>query len=271
VFWSGGEQSCKDGTYDPYLYRYAAAGFVAACAQPFTNAAVNYPNHQEFARMDRILQRIRAEAAPFWTGHKLLLTGVSHGATGPLAAIASNRALRDHPGNWTGSTHTAVVLYDGHSNPATLEEWAGSQPGCENHHALLVGRYGDGNPTLHSCGNGACFCSSPSHASDWAKDTTLIGATSPPGPYQCLDFTPTSGTVLYRFVSCGSGTIAGACDLQQGDVNPDDQQRLPYEALRDCGGVTGSYRSYPLCGHTACGAWVCGGADSITWLEQNGW
>ena len=35
--------------------------------------------------------------------------------------------MHDYAAVWTGSTHTAVIMFDGISNPRSLEEWAGSQ------------------------------------------------------------------------------------------------------------------------------------------------
>src|SRR5688500_14559126 len=64
VYWSGGEQSCATGTYDPLLGRYADAGFVAVCAQPFTTSqeAGRYPYADELERMSHLTARARALA-----------------------------------------------------------------------------------------------------------------------------------------------------------------------------------------------------------------
>ena len=273
VYWSGGEQSCATGTYDPLLERYADAGFVAVCAQPFTTSAEagRYPYADELERMSHLTARARAEAGAAWDGTHLLIAGVSHGATAPPAAIAAGRAFHDQPEVWSGSEQTAVVLFDGISNPATLEEWTAEQDNCASWHRRFVGRYGDGTPLAHSCGNGACYCADPPHADDWARDVTAIGAAAPPSPYTCEDFAG-DGTapVLYRYVSCGGGANP-ACGAA-GTIIPDDQQEEPYLAIRDCTGITASYQDLPNCPHTACGGWEqCGGADALAWLEENGW
>jgi hypothetical protein len=273
VYWSGGEQSCDTGAYDPLLKDYAAAGFVAACAQPYTTTdeAGAYPIYQEFDRMHELLVQLRAlpDVQAAWDGSKLLISGVSHGATAPLVAIAAKAALRKHAAVWTGSSKTAVVLYDGISNPATLEEWAAQQLGCGLFHSRFVGRYGDGKPLLHSCLNKACFCSAPAHASDWAADTVVLGATAPPSPYTCLDVTPQSGSVLYRFVSC-SGAGVAACGLL-GDIIPDEQQTKAFDAIKGCAGVVASHQTYASCAHTQCGAKLCGLDDTLVWLKTQGW
>jgi len=273
VYWSGGEQTCATGNYDPLLEHYADAGFVAVCGQVFTTSAEagRYPYADELERTAHLIARARAEAGAAWDGSHLLIAGVSHGATAPAAAIAAGRVFRDDAAVWTGSQRTAVVLFDGISNPATLEEWTAVQDGCASWHRRFVGRYGDGDPLAHSCSNGACYCSDPPHADDWARDVTVIGADTPPSPYGCDDFSAATGEpILYRYVSCGGGAAPPCGSL--GTIIPDEQQSAPYEAIRGCDGITASYQDLPACPHTACGGWdVCGGADAIAWLEDNGW
>ncbi|MCK5795832.1 MAG: hypothetical protein KAI47_01515 [Deltaproteobacteria bacterium] len=274
VYWAGGDQSCSKGVYDPLMKKYAEAGYVAACAQTFTTSAEagRYPYYREFARMDVMMRYLRAlpEVVAVWNGKKLLISGVSHGATAPLAAIAAHRALKDHAAIWTGQNATAVVLYDGISNTATLEEWTASQPFCSTLHQRFVGRYGDGSPLVHTCSSGACFCANPPHRHDWEADTLVLGATYPKSPYQCQDFTPVSGgkKVLYRFVSC-SGKGALPCGTL-GDIIPDAQQKLAYDALATCSDVIASYERYPLCSHAICGSKTCGLTESLTWLDAQG-
>ena len=275
VYWSGGEQSCATGTYDPLLERYADAGFVAVCAQPFTTAdeAGRYPYAAELERMDRLTARARVEAGVAWTGKKLLHAGVSHGGTAPLVVIAKGRLLETRPTTWRGSERTALVAFDGISNPRTLEEWTGAQAsgsGCAAFHSRFVGRYGDGSPLTHSCSNGACFCSAPPHASAWAQDVVDLAATSPASPYACADFTADAGSTLLRFVSC-EGQGAPACGATGGDIIPTEQQRGAYDGLKSCPGVVASYAVHPLCAHVACGAWdACGGAEAVAWLASQG-
>jgi hypothetical protein len=228
--------------------------------------------------MNRLMQAVRAEAAQLWDGSHLLIGGTSHGGTAPAVAIASRKALKSHAPVWTGSAHTAVALFDGISNPKTLEEWMGGLDAgalCPVFHARFVGRYGDGPPPLaHSCQNKACWCSSPAHAEDWRKDTVVIGATEPASPYVCSDFTPAAGNVLYFFASCSGAPGSGPCDVD-GDIIPDEQQQVPYQKLAACAGVTATYKKYAECSHAMCGTFGtkanCGGAEAVAWLEANGW
>ncbi|MBU1236786.1 MAG: hypothetical protein KJ634_12330 [Gammaproteobacteria bacterium] len=276
VYWAGGNQTCETGDMDALLKGYADRGFVAACAQPYTteNEGGMYPYHLEFDRMNNLMQKLRIDVATLWTGDKLATAGTSHGGTAPLVIAASAKVFKQHADVWMGKTHTAMLLYDGISNPKTLEEWAGSQSGCGLFHQRYVGRYGDGSPLTHDCGNGACYCSNPAHASDWVKDTVVIGATEPPSPYTCADFAPDSGAVLYRFASCSGASGASPCGIL-GDIVPDEQQEAPYQALTSCSGVVANYAKYPTCAHLLCGGFTtsenCGGDDGVNWLEANGW
>jgi hypothetical protein len=185
--------------------------------------------------------------------------------------------FQNHASVWTGKTHTAFLLYDGISNPKTLEEWTGAQAsgsGCGLFHSRFVGRYADGAPLVHGCANGACYCSSPAHAAEWAKDTVVLGATEPPSPYQCADLVPAGVNLTYHFVSCSGSPGATACGLL-GDIIPDDQQKLAHDALAACPGAVTNYVKYADCSHLLCGGFAttvnCGGDDGVTWLESNGW
>jgi hypothetical protein len=285
VYWAGGNQSCDDvdadnvGAFDPLLGHFVERGFVAACAQPFTTDEEGgaYPYHMEWDRMHHLMQRLRSETSEIWDGSHLLISGASHGGTAPMVVIAGHRALRDYASVWTGSTHTAVIMFDGISNPRTLEEWAGEQAlgsNCGLFHSRWVGRYGDGAPLDHSCSNDTCYCSDPDHAADWALDTVIPGAVDPTGLYTCDDFIQESGTTLYRFVSCSGNPGSLACGALGGDIVPDEQQSELFDALKTCDGVTASYARYD-CPHILCGGFGTdtnfGGADALDWLVENGW
>lgn len=285
VFWAGGNQTCDDvdindvGKFDSLLGQFVERGFVAACAQPFTTGDEGgaYPYYMEWDRMHHLMQELRRETSEIWDGSHLLISGSSHGGTAPMVMIASQRALRDHAAVWTGSTHTAVIMFDGISNPRTLEEWAADQvtgSSCGLFHRRWVGRYGDGSPLLHTCSNDACYCSMPAHAGDWVMDTITPGAIDPTSPYTCNDFIQESKPTLYRFVSCSGTEGSAACGALAGDIIPDEQQSSLYDALKNCNGITASYARYN-CPHILCGGFDtdtnCGGADAITWLTDNGW
>lgn len=171
--------SCDDvnsdnvGVFDPLLGQFVERGFVAACAQPFTTDEEGgaYPYYAEWDRMHHLMQRLRSETSDIWDGSHLLISGSSHGGTAPMVVIASHRALRDYASVWTGSTHTAVIMFDGISNPRTLDEWAGEQAvgsSCGVFHRRWVGRYADGAPLLHSCSNDALLLFQDESGSDGA-------------------------------------------------------------------------------------------------------
>ncbi|MFP6687119.1 MAG: hypothetical protein VB934_20520, partial [Polyangiaceae bacterium] len=251
---------------------FVGAGFVAVCAQPFESfeAAGLYPYADEHERKHLIMQRIRSDVASLWDGTHLLISGLSHGATAPVLAIGRRQAFVKDAAVWMGSTHTAVVMFDGVSNPAALEKWAANGVGavCEGHHKRFVGRYGDGSPAAHNCSNNACYCSSPPSEASWDDDTfgTIAGGSA--NSYGCADFAPTTGNVLWRFVACDGGP-SGSCGT---DTVPKEQQQAAFKALDGCANTTASFESFPNCNHGQCGKWsTCGGASALAWLEQNGW
>ena len=82
--------------------------------------------------------------------------------------------IKSHASVWTGALATALVLYDGISNTAALEEWAAERL-CGLWHSRVVGRYGNGSPLAHSCANKNCYCSDPEQKQEWIRDTLVIG------------------------------------------------------------------------------------------------
>lgn len=276
VYWSGGDQSCKDGVFDPLLEKWADSGVVVACAQPFTTSdeAGRYPYVDELERMDRLTRTIRAHTGPAWDGRYLVIAGVSHGATAPVAAIAKARAFETRAATWTGRDGTAVILFDGLSDPARLEAWAGLQgdPACDLWHARWVGRYGGGQQLAHRCDSGACFCAGG--GARWHEDTTVVGQTAsrdfPASPYVCEDFGSRAQRVEWRIVSCGGGQ-AEPCGAR-GDIIPDDQQTRLSDALATCPDIAVTYADHPGCAHALCGSWdFCGGERARQWLTSLGW
>ena len=276
VYWSGGDQSCKDGVFDPLLEKWADTGVVVACAQPFTTSdeAGRYPYVDELERMDLLTRKIRAHAGAAWDGRFFVVAGVSHGATAPVAAIAKARAFETRRDTWTGAEGTAVILFDGISDPARLEAWAGLQgdPACDLWHARFVGRYGGGAQLEHRCDSGACFCAGG--GARWGEDTTVVGQTAsrdfPASPYTCADFGSPSQVVQWRVVSCGGGQ-AEPCSAR-GDIIPDDQQTRFSDGLTTCPNVAVTWVDHPGCAHTLCGSWdFCGGERAREWLTTLGW
>lgn len=269
VYWSGGEQSCADGTYDALLERWATSGVVIACAQPFTTSdeAGRYPYADEGARMDRIMGAVRDAVGAAWSGRTLVIAGVSHGATAPVAAIAEGRRFATRPELWTGRERTAVILFDGITDPARLEASVGLSDSalCKPWHARFVGRYGEAAPLLHACDNGACYCAGGGVG--WARDTTVVGQVAgpswPASPYACGDLAGPS--IAWRVVSCGGGQADPCGPL--GDIIPDDQQTRFVDALATCGADV-TYDDHPGCAHVMCGGWdFCGGEEARTWID----
>jgi len=315
VYWSGGVMNCDDTTTadrhfdagtlpeggyvaDTLLAQIANRGLVAVCAEPFKDSdeAAKYPFYQELERSNLVMKTVRAGLSQVWSGSKLIISGVSHGASTPLVLVARQRVLREHADLWSGHDATALVLFDGISNPASLDRWLGQKLSdgtddgarCDTWHKRFVQRYGDGNLACkHACTNKVCYCATPAHASDWEKDVAVSTADLKlQAPPSCDLFSPPSGDVFYRFVSCGGGLKpcdrvgllpCGGVDLTNSDTVPDEQQVTAYDMVKDCPGVKkASYQSYPSCPHLLCGAGMganfanCGVPDSLQWLESQG-
>ena len=276
IYWSGGEQSVKDGNYDPLMASWARRGYVAVAAQPYDSGLTtgDYPVNWDQERLSFITQKVRQNVSSLWTGERFVVSGVSYGASSPPMSIANGNLFNTQPDVWTGSEATAVVLFDGFTDSAKWEEWSSGQvevdSNCKMFHSYAAGRYQDGTPLAHSCRNKKCYCSDPPHASLWSNDSIVIGETYPPSPYTCGNFLPKKGLILYRIVSCeGQGNLP--CD-KEGDVIPTDQQSSFYSAVSQCGNVNPnlvtSYQVFPKCGHSSCGTLLCGGNDAIEWLSS---
>jgi len=288
VYWSGGEQSVKDGNYDATMKTWARRGYVAVAAQPFDDAkeAGKYPYFYDQERLSYITKVIRENVTSIWSGEYFVFGGVSRGATSPPISVANGNLFNNYPEIWTGTQGTAVVLFDGISNTATWEEWLSSQDegvtgDCYELHSRTVGRYGEGSPLAHSCNNHKCYCSNPKSKDVWSNDSLVIGSDYPPSPYNCSVFSLSKGsdqqqksnssfTVWYRFTAC-EGKELPPCN-PYGDIVPTPQQQLPYEALTNCDPsyqIITSFEVIEECGHSLCGgASVCGSVSTIDWLKE---
>lgn len=116
IFFSGGQMTCPGpGANGTYMADFAQAGYVAACVRLYqdSNGSSEYPYNQEDSRADALVHAVTTspDVAKFWTGENLLLSGVSHGATAPVAAMA-NTNVEDAP-HWQGTRNTAACFIDG--------------------------------------------------------------------------------------------------------------------------------------------------------------
>jgi hypothetical protein len=120
VFFSGGEMGCgmdpAVNNYDDVMKEYAKDNYIAVCVQTYPDSTKSgvYPFHKEANRINTVLHSIRTnpDIQNIWTGEYLLFSGVSHGATSPLASMA--RFDYDSVNSdWKGALKTAACFFDG--------------------------------------------------------------------------------------------------------------------------------------------------------------
>jgi hypothetical protein len=195
---------------------------VAACLTvfetPLGSGAVPYAEEAE--RVDAVLADFATSeiALAVWTGEDLLLSGISHGATAPVIAMA--RTDLDEGAHWRGTRTTGACFFDGIYDIAAFDELMGTGAlgggTCDApvSHDRVVGRYYAGEaPEDHSCTNDRCACD-PDHAP--AMDADTITDVAPE------ELAPTR----WKLIECGSAL--GAC---LGDIVPGE----PIAAL--CAGI----------------------------------
>ena len=186
------------------MQAYAAAGYVASCLQIFdtSEATGKLPYNKEADRVDTVLKAYLALVKPAWTGEHLLVSGISHGATAPVTAMARTK-LDDA---WKGSKTTGACFYDGIYDLRAIDDLLGTGTDAGGpclfpvSHARIVGRYYPKDPLVHACGNKKCACD-PAHAPE--MDTDSITAVAP------TEF----AIKKWKLIECGSATPACSSDI----------------------------------------------------------
>jgi hypothetical protein len=207
IFFAGGQQTCTQSVLDAY----SSAGYVAVCALLFETSTATglYPYHAEAPRVDTVVRAITSDAnlRAAWSGEELLFTGVSHGATAPVLAMA--RTKSDDAAAWKGTTKTGACFFDGIYNIAALDTFlatgnAGAPclgpPAGILSHARAMGRYYGAEPLSHACGNGKCACD-PNHSPDIDLDTSETVAAT--------EFAVRN----WKLIECGSAMPACSADV----------------------------------------------------------
>lgn len=238
VHFSGGQESCPDPAKDTsFLAHYVTHGYVLVCARDFLTSAGSgdFPRHREGARLDVLMGAIRADpdVTQWWTGRDLLISGVSHGASGPALRLAAAPS-----GDWQGSRTTGACFYDGTYDPA----------------GLLALEYAEHCTPLTSV---LSYPRSYQRYCEWPDGAKPNLPATWPLPESCSGDdleadTLVAGSALtvrdWKLIECGSAL--GTC---AGDVLP----APPIEAL--CGAIASTpdhrceYGSYPTTSHVTCG------------------
>src|SRR5205823_6305777 len=85
-----------------------------------STASGQFPRHTEATRFDALVQSITSNpnVMAAWSGDYLLFSGVSHGASGPVIAMASQDF--DAKPSWNGAKYTGSCFLDGAYDVAAL-------------------------------------------------------------------------------------------------------------------------------------------------------
>jgi hypothetical protein len=251
VLWGGGEQDCSN--YDSILQAWSTAGYFATCVLLFetADAAGQEAYVKEAQRVDLSLKAVVGFGKAVWTGKDLLVSGISHGATAPVIAMA--RTAIDDAAEWKGTRKTGACFYDGTYDVKTTDAFLGTgnnggQCMAPVPHSRIIGRYYATPPATHSCSNNKCACD-PNHAPEIEQDsiTTVM---------------PTVFAIRqWKLIECGS-----AMDACTQDILP----KGPIEALCstiDAGpGHTCVLDPMPNATHLTC-AGPAGASKCITWFD----
>jgi len=116
IFFAGGQNTCPDPTDDDSdLALYVRKGYIAVCARIYEDSegSAEFPYYLENQRVDLLVQKITSDSIiqNSWSGHYLLFSGVSHGATAPVISMARDNF--DQQSHWKGSRYTAACFFDG--------------------------------------------------------------------------------------------------------------------------------------------------------------
>ena len=152
IYYSGGGMTCDEGFSDPehnsnlILQDYASDAYIAVCANIHLDK-VEKTFLSEAQRVDLIQKAITNSETikSIWTGKNLLISGVSHGATAPVIAMANTDY--DEGDAWKGTQKTAACFLDGvYDMESTNTYFELYSPQCNLvRKSLICNRYFDGD------------------------------------------------------------------------------------------------------------------------------
>ena len=220
--------NCKSTGYQQILDVYANDGYVAICAQTFANTvgSQSNPYSKESGRVNEVISNIISNPTiqQSWSGKYLLHSGVSHGATSPIIAMA--RTSYDSNANWKGSLKTAACYYDGiYDSNAELNFLTTNA--CDNGKTPDV-------PIVNTQAYINRYCGVQTLCADFAQksaDDTIVNVD--PSVYDIKD---------WKLLSCGSGTTTYPCNW---DVFPAVQIQILCDKIKSDGTHTCIYKDLP--------------------------
>lgn len=232
------------------------------------------PFNQEAARVDSSLRLVTQAARNNfnWDGSELLITGVSHGATSPMTAMART-ALDNNPW-WYGSAKSGVCLYDGvydipaqfdmyREDPTYLDlaNWLNNQTSC----AYMFARHCQRYTGRTVCDIGQDYLTSSSLTAEQKNQIAL----------DSISRSPATGYAHTKFklIECGSA-LAGLtppvplCDLINGDMVPKEPIETLCDNLNAQPGHSCTFGAMPYTSHTLCSFLPAGVDQCIDWFRS---
>ena len=251
VFFSGGLMSCPDPADDSaYLGKIAKLGFVSVCARLYEDSqgAGAFPYHLEAERVDAVLLAIsqHKDIQSAWTGEHLLLTGASHGATAPVAAMART-ALEEQP-HWKGSGVTGACFFDGiYDIPQFMTLLHENKCNAPVSYERTYSRY--------------CTWPNPSGPEEWPEPASCMTSgvindsiTELPGSVYAVDH--------WKMIECGSAAAPCTGDIVPAKPIEAVCAQIDSEAGKEC-----EYKSYASVSHVTCGRSLTNAGACWQWFN----
>jgi hypothetical protein len=258
IYFAGGQMTCPSpGQSGSYLAQYASRGYVAACARIYETAegSGNQAYFREGPRVDLLVESIVSDPVvrAAWSGEYLLFSGVSHGASAPVVAMA-REPFAAKP-SWHGTRYTGACFLDGTYNPAAQLQFAYANTCRAGTSVLSYQRVYER------------YC-------QWPRGAFPNFPGTWPGPQSCqaLDaavdsLASVSGDQFairdWKLVECGSALPACAQDVIPA---------IPIASL--CGRIAGAaghscqFASFPQISHIQCGADPAPNSACMSWFES---
>ena len=253
VYFAGGLNTCPDPANESaYLGKIAKMGFVTVCARIYEDSkgSAEFPYHLEAERVDALLLAITShpKIQSAWSGKHLLLTGVSHGATAPVTAMA--RTALDSQTHWRGTGVTGACFLDGiYDLPKLMNFLYDNQCKAPVSYERIYTRY-----CPWTAGNSQDPSSWPKPESCVVSGVINDSITEVPGSEYAVDH--------WKLIECGS-----AADPCTADIIPAE----PIESL--CSQIDGEpgksceYKSFKSANHITCGSTLTNAGACWQWFN----
>jgi hypothetical protein len=262
IYFAGGQETCPaPDDANSYLGHYVTRGYVAVCARAFTSASgsAQFPRNREAPRFDALVKAITSDPDILagWSGEYLLFSGVSHGASGPVIAMA--RTAADDDPHWKGTKYTGACFLDGTYDAAALLDFTYTNQ-CKDSDAIVsyartYGRYcsfgaADGNQPATWPAPGAC------------GNSVEIAADS-------ITAAPATALAIkdWKLIECGSAHVACSGPTVAQDVLPASSITALCGTIAGTAGYTCEPGSFPDTGHLFCGIDSATIGACSTWFE----